>query len=37
VTADEALKMIEDGQIYDAKTLTCVFWWLRERALQGKA
>ncbi|MFD2168889.1 NUDIX domain-containing protein [Tumebacillus lipolyticus] len=37
VTADQALQMIVDGEIYDAKTLTCVYWWLRERALQGKA
>ncbi|TCP59574.1 ADP-ribose pyrophosphatase [Tumebacillus sp. BK434] len=37
VSADEAQQMVADGQIYDAKTLACVYWWLRERALQGKA
>lgn len=36
VTADEAQRMIADGQIADAKTVALVYWWLRERAREGK-
>lgn len=35
--ADEVRQMIADGEIYDAKTLTLIYWWLAERAKQGKA
>jgi ADP-ribose pyrophosphatase len=36
VSADEAEQLIADGEIYDAKTLTAIYWWLRERTREGK-
>jgi ADP-ribose pyrophosphatase len=36
LTAEEAEAKIASGEIADAKTLVCVYYWLRERARQGK-
>jgi ADP-ribose pyrophosphatase len=36
VSAEEAEQLIADGEICDAKTLTAIYWWLRERARAGK-
>lgn len=35
-SAEEAEEMILDGRIADAKTVALVYWWLRERAREGK-
>lgn len=37
LTADEAEAKIVSGEIADAKTVACVYYWLRERDRQGKA
>lgn len=36
-SAEQVEAMMANGEIYDAKTITFAYWWLRERALQGKA
>ncbi|HEU4965047.1 MAG TPA: NUDIX hydrolase [Bacilli bacterium] len=36
-SAEDVQQMLADGEIYDAKTLALVYWWLAERAKQGKA
>lgn len=36
-SADEVERMIDNEEIYDAKTLLLAYWWLRERSKQGKA
>jgi len=32
----EAERLIADGEIYDAKTLVLLYWWLREQTRAGK-
>ncbi|KEO82381.1 NUDIX domain-containing protein [Tumebacillus flagellatus] len=36
VSAEEAEQMVQDGRIADAKTIALIYWWLRERAREGK-